>query len=65
VIIVKSSDAVIALPGEYGTLSEISLALKMKKPVISLQSWEIPGTLKAETPEEALTILCQVDFSKQ
>ena len=65
VIIVKSSDAVIALPGEYGTLSEIALALKMKKPVISLQSWEIPGTLKAETPEEALTILCQVDFAKQ
>jgi uncharacterized protein (TIGR00725 family) len=60
VIIVKSADAVIALPGEHGTLSEIALALKMKKPVISLQSWDIPGTLKAETPEEAVTILGQV-----
>jgi uncharacterized protein (TIGR00725 family) len=60
VIIVKSADAVIALPGEHGTLSEIALALKMKKPVISLQSWDIPGTLKAETPEEAVTMLGQV-----
>ena len=57
VIIVKSADVVIALPGEHGTLSEIALALKMGKPVVSLESWEIPGTMKAETPEEALALL--------
>ena len=57
VIIVKSADAVVALPGSYGTLSEIALALKMNKPVISLKSWDIPGTLRAETPEEALKLL--------
>ncbi len=57
VIIVKSADAVIALPGEHGALSEIALALKMKKRVISLQSWDIPGTIKAETPEEAVKLL--------
>ena len=57
VIIVKSSDAVIALPGEHGTLSEIALALKMNKTVISLGSWEIPGTRKAGTPEEAVSLL--------
>ncbi len=56
-IIVKSADAVIALPGKHGTLSEIALALKMRKPVVSLRSWEIRGTLKAETPEEALALL--------
>ncbi len=56
-IVVKSADAVIALPGEHGTLSEIALALKMGKPVVSLGSWEIPGTLKAGTPEEALALL--------
>jgi len=61
VIIVKSADAVIALAGEHGTLSEIALALKMKKLVISLQSWEIPGTIKAETPEEALRLLDEQD----
>jgi uncharacterized protein (TIGR00725 family) len=57
VIIVKSADAVIALPGEHGTLSEIALALKMRKRVISLKSWEIPGAVKAETPEEAVKLL--------
>jgi uncharacterized protein (TIGR00725 family) len=65
VIIVKSSDAVIALPGEHGTLSEIALALKMKKLVISLHSWDIPGTIKAETPEEAMTILGQMHSLRQ
>jgi uncharacterized protein (TIGR00725 family) len=57
VIIVKSADAVIALPGEYGTLSEIAMALKMGRPVISLGSWEIHGTFKVATAEEAVVLL--------
>lgn len=57
VIIVKSADAIVALPGEYGTLSEMALALKMGKRVISLGSWDIPGTLKAVTAEEAVGLL--------
>jgi uncharacterized protein (TIGR00725 family) len=57
VIIVKSSDAVIALPGKHGTLSEIAMALKMRKTVISLGSWQIPGTLPAKTPEDAVRLL--------
>jgi uncharacterized protein (TIGR00725 family) len=40
-IIVRTADAVIAIAGEYGTLSEIALALKMGKPVIGLQTWEL------------------------
>ncbi len=59
-IIVKSSDAVIALPGEYGTLSEIALALKMNRPVIRLGSWDIAGTVKARDPKEALDILSRL-----
>lgn len=57
VIIVRSSDAVIALPGEYGTLSEIALSLKMNRIVISLGSWDIAGTLKAMDPREAIELL--------
>ena len=57
VIIIESCDAVIALPGEHGTLSEIALALKMNRPVISLGSWDISGTIKASDPDEALQIL--------
>ena len=47
---------VIALPGIYGTLSEIALALKMDKKVIDLGDWNIDGMLKAESPEEAMLI---------
>lgn len=57
VIIVRSSDAVIALPGEYGTLSEIALSLKMNRTVISLGSWDIAGTMKAMDPREAIELL--------
>jgi len=57
VIIVRSADVVLALPGGYGTLSEIALALKMGKPVIDLGGWDVPGAQKVRTPEEALSHL--------
>jgi uncharacterized protein (TIGR00725 family) len=40
-VIARSADVVIAVGGEYGTLSEVALALKMGKPVIGLKTWEI------------------------
>ncbi|MGC9515091.1 TIGR00725 family protein [Methanocrinis sp.] len=55
-IIVRSADAVIALPGIYGTLSEIALALKMDKLVIDLGDWNVDGMIKAESPEEAMLL---------
>ena len=54
VLVVKSADVVVALPGEAGTLSEIAYALQFGIPVISLQSWDIPGVIKVETVEEAI-----------
>jgi uncharacterized protein (TIGR00725 family) len=54
-IIARSSDCIIGISGGYGTLSEIALALKMDKPVITLASqWTIEGTIKATAPEEAV-----------
>ena len=41
VIIVKSSQAVIAVGGRYGTLSEIALALSHGIPVIGLKTWSL------------------------
>jgi uncharacterized protein (TIGR00725 family) len=41
VILVRSSDVVIALGGMYGTLSEIALALKFGTPVIGLGTWRL------------------------
>ena len=41
VIIVKSAQAVIAIDGEFGTLSEIGHALKRCVPVIGLNTWKL------------------------
>ncbi len=41
VLVVKAANAVIAIGGEYGTLSEIAHALKMGTPVIGLKTWDI------------------------
>lgn len=41
VLVVRNADAVIAVGGEYGTLSEIALALQAGVPVIGLGSWEL------------------------
>ncbi len=54
-IIARSSDCLIAIAGGYGTLSEVALALKIGKPVVTLTSpWNIQGTVETYTPEEAV-----------
>jgi uncharacterized protein (TIGR00725 family) len=40
-IVARSADVVIAVGGEFGTLSEIALALKMGTPVIGIGTWEL------------------------
>lgn len=40
-IVARAADAVIAVGGEFGTLSEIALALKMGKPVVGLGTWTL------------------------
>lgn len=61
VILVRSCDAVIAVGGRYGTLSEIALALKLGVPVVGLGTWRLVQPegrpvplLAARTPEEAV-----------
>ena len=39
--VVRTVDAVVAVAGEFGTLSEIALALRLGKPVIGLGTWEL------------------------
>lgn len=62
-IIVKTADAVIAVGGGYGTLSEIGLALNVGRPVVGLGTWRLerrgerdPGLVEADTPEEAVSL---------
>lgn len=55
VILILSADAVIAVGGGYGTLSEIAVALKTGKPVFGLSTWNIEGVADCATPEEAVS----------
>lgn len=59
-IIIRTADILIAVGGEYGTLSEIAFALKTEKRVIGLRTWDIPGVIKAETPAEAVDIAVEL-----
>lgn len=55
VIVVASADAVIAMAGEGGTLSEIGLALKLGRPVIGLRAWtELAGIEHLEAAASAV-----------
>lgn len=55
-LVVRCADAVIAIDGEYGTLSEIALALKAGTRVVGLRSWEIRGVLSAGDPAAAVAL---------
>jgi len=61
VAVVKSSQAVIAIGGSYGTLSEISHALQSGIPVIGLNTWSLSrnnrpdnSIISAQNPTEAV-----------
>ncbi|MGI9094970.1 MAG: TIGR00725 family protein [Thermoleophilaceae bacterium] len=61
VIVVRTADAVIAVAGAYGTLSEIALALAAGKKVIGLNTWQLSragepdgGIEIARSPREAV-----------
>ena len=60
-LIARVGDAVIAIGGEFGTLSEIALGLKMGKRVVGLGTWNLdregmPGDpiIRADSPREAV-----------
>ena len=60
-LVVRACDALIAVAGEFGTLSEIAFALKLGKPVVGLATWELSShdgpsdaIVRAGSPEEAV-----------
>jgi uncharacterized protein (TIGR00725 family) len=66
-LLVRSCDAVIAIHGAYGTLSELAFALRLKVPVVGLNTWEVhrdgapdPGIHVARTAEEAVALAVQL-----
>lgn len=62
-IIAQTADALIAIGGEYGTLSEIALARKLGKPVFAIKSWEIGDIVAAEDAAAAVEA-CEAYFQK-
>jgi uncharacterized protein (TIGR00725 family) len=63
--VVSSGEAVIAIGGEWGTLSEIGFARTIGRTVIALSSWALsgreqmegaPGVLPAESAREAVEL---------
>jgi uncharacterized protein (TIGR00725 family) len=63
-VVVTASDAVIAVGGRHGTLSEIGLALRMGRHVVTLSSWRLesdhrmggPRVHRASSPRDAVAL---------
>ena len=54
-IIIRSSIAVIAINGGFGTLSELAFALQLQKPVIGLETWDVSEQIDcADHPKDAV-----------
>ena len=60
-LVVRAADAVVAVAGEFGTLSEIALALKTGVPVVGLRTWElakagraVDAFIRVESAEDAV-----------
>jgi uncharacterized protein (TIGR00725 family) len=53
-LIVRTADAMIAVGGAYGTLSEVALGLQAGLRVYGLHTWEIAGIEQVRSPEQAV-----------
>ncbi len=66
-LLVRSCDAVIAIHGAYGTLSEIAFALRLNIPVVGIDTWTVcrngqpdPGIHIAHSAQEAVALAIQL-----
>lgn len=64
-IIAHTADALLAIGGGEGTLSEIAIGLKLGKPVVGIQTWEIDGVVKAASADEAITYLKKINANSK
>jgi uncharacterized protein (TIGR00725 family) len=66
IILVRTADAVIALPGKYGTLTEMAFALLAEKPVISVSAWKLGDEIKQiDDPIEAAETAMELAAAKK
>jgi uncharacterized protein (TIGR00725 family) len=56
-LVVRSADAVLAIGGSYGTLSEIAFALRTGVPVVGLRTWDLDDVIDAPGAAEAVDLV--------
>ena len=57
-VVAASGDAVIAVGGSYGTLTEIGFARDLRRPVVILEpGLQVDGVPRAATPAEAVELV--------
>lgn len=61
IIVAGSCDAIIAIGGSFGTLSEIAFALRLKIPIIGINTWDVsPDIKKTQSPEMAVSMAIEL-----
>jgi len=61
VLVIRAADAIVALPGKFGTLSEMAFALISGKPIVSVQAWKLGEEIQqVEDPIEAAKIAMEL-----
>lgn len=63
-IIAHTADALVAVGGSFGTLSEIAFSLKLGKPVFGIDTWGIEGVVAVDGAAAAVKA-CQRHFGAQ
>ncbi|MFH1519848.1 MAG: TIGR00725 family protein [Candidatus Omnitrophota bacterium] len=57
ILVVRAAKAIIAISGEYGTLSEIAFGFNEEKPIVGIDTWDIKGIKKVKTAKEAINYI--------
>lgn len=55
-LVAMNADVLIAVDGQYGTLTEIAYGNIYGKKVIGIGTWDIQGVVKADTAEQAVKL---------
>jgi uncharacterized protein (TIGR00725 family) len=64
-LVTRAADAVVAVGGAYGTLSEIALALAAGLGVVGYDTWPIEGVQVADSPAAAVTRALQLAVDRR
>jgi uncharacterized protein (TIGR00725 family) len=59
-LVVRAADAVVAVGGAYGTLSEIAFALRTGVPVVGIGTWELDDVIDAPDPDVAVNLVLEL-----